>query len=191
MERARVRGTHLPPEESRRKQPGKGAAGSQTVVETVSLSLALSLLYNPCTFISLCVHLFRAIYGKSRWYAYRCVISVVTGISRSSRPLPSRCLWATERNKYVYLPLHPQPIWCRTLLVLCILCCLEIILIPLISPSDHKISVQVIIPKLIQNYKFLFVEKCIDHNKKKLYALYFMILWYFPGMTFNGFKLKF
>ncbi len=86
------------------------------MVETVSHSLALSLLYNPCTFISLCVHLFRAIYGKSRWYAYRCVISVVTGISRSSRPLPSRCLWATERNKYVYLSLHPQPIWCRTYL---------------------------------------------------------------------------
>lgn len=113
MESARVRGTHLPLEESRRKQPGKGAAGLQTVVETVQHSLALSLLYNPCTFISLCVHSLRAIYGKSRWYAYRCVVYVVTGISRSSRPLPSRFLWAIERNKYVYLPLHPQPIWCR------------------------------------------------------------------------------
>lgn len=115
MESARVRGTHLPPEESRRKQPGKGAAGSQTVVETVSHSLALSLLYNPCTFISLCVHLFRAIYGKSRWYAYRCVISVVTGISRHLAPSPVD-VSEQQSETNVYLPLHPQPIWCRTYL---------------------------------------------------------------------------
>lgn len=109
MESARVRGTHLPPEESRRKQPGKGAAGSQTVVETVSHSLALSLLYNPCTFISLCVHLFRAIYGKSRWYAYRCVISVVTGISRHLAPSPVDVSeQQSETNTFIYLS-TPSP----------------------------------------------------------------------------------
>lgn len=51
MEKVRVRGTHLPPEQSRRTQPGKGAAGLQTVVETVQLPP--SLLFNPCTFISI------------------------------------------------------------------------------------------------------------------------------------------
>jgi len=64
MERVRKRGTHLPPEQWRRTQPGKGAAGLQKVVETARLPL--SLLYNPCTFISLYVHSLRAIYGKSR-----------------------------------------------------------------------------------------------------------------------------
>lgn len=80
-------------------------------------TLSLSLYFTTLALLSLSVFIYSGPYmARAGDYAYRCVISVVTGISRSSRPLPSRCLWATERNKYVYLPLHPQPIWCRTYL---------------------------------------------------------------------------
>lgn len=56
MERARVRGAHLPPVESRRKQPSKGSAGSHTMVETVQHSRFLYFTTLALLSLSVFIH---------------------------------------------------------------------------------------------------------------------------------------
>lgn len=156
MERARVRGTHLPPEESRRKQPGKGAAGSQTVVETVQHSLALSTLQPLHFYLSLCSFIQGHIWQQQVICIQVCHICGYRHKSFISPPLPSTDISEQESETGMFIYLSTPAHQVSHISVLCILCYVEIILVPLRSPSDFWFP---------SDNDFLFVEKYIDIEK--------------------------